>query len=118
MTNSQGLTDDQAWGKASPWVDYTGPVQGKTVGIAVLNHPRSFRYPTNWHVRTCGLFAANPFGWHDFGTGKSGEYVLPAGQTIWFGYHVFLHSGETSSARIPDAFESYRNPPVVEVRAN
>ena len=77
ITNAEGLTDDQAWGKASPWVDYTGPVQGKTVGIAILNHPRSFRYPTTWHVRTYGLFAANPFGWHDFGLGKSGEYVLP-----------------------------------------
>ena len=80
ITNAEGLTDDQAWGKASPWVDYTGPVEGKTVGIAILNHPRSFRYPTTWHVRTYGLFAANPFGWHDFGLGEVGEYTLPGGR--------------------------------------
>ena len=67
ITNAEGLTDDKAWGKPSPWVDYVGPVEGKTVGIAILNHPDSFRYPTTWHVRDYGLFAANPFGWHDFG---------------------------------------------------
>jgi len=118
IINAEGLTDDQAWGKASAWVDYMGPVQGQIVGITILNHPRSFRYPTNWHVRTYGLFAANPFGWHDFGLGKSGEYVLQPGQTIWFGYRLILHAGEISSARIGEAFESYRNPPLVEVKAN
>ena len=68
ITNAEGVTDLKAWGKASPWVDYVGPVKQKTVGIAVLNHPASFRYPTNWHVRPYGLFAANPFGQHDFGS--------------------------------------------------
>ena len=84
ITNAEGLTDDKAWGQASPWVDYVGPVQGKTLGIAILNHPQSFRYPTTWHVRTYGLFAANPFGWHDFGRSEKGDYTLPAGQKVRF----------------------------------
>jgi hypothetical protein len=111
------LTDTKAWGKASPWVDYTGPVQGKTVGIAILNHPRSFRYPTTWHVRTYGLFAANPFGWHDFGLGKTGEYTLVGGQELWFGYRLILHEGDTENARVAAAFDGYRDPPMIEVNA-
>ncbi|MGC8638428.1 MAG: PmoA family protein [Isosphaeraceae bacterium] len=118
ITNAEGLTDERAWGKASPWVDYTGPVAGKTVGIAILNHPRSFRYPTTWHVRTYGLFAANPFGWHDFGLGKSGEYTLGAGESLWFGYRVILHTGETTSARIPEAFANYSQPVKIEIKKN
>src|SRR5262249_2821138 len=51
ITNAQGLTDEKAWGQPSPWVDYVGPVRNKIVGIAILNHPKSFRYPTTWHVR-------------------------------------------------------------------
>src|SRR4029077_8919176 len=35
ITNAGGLTDDHAWGQASPWVDYVGPIKGKTVGIAI-----------------------------------------------------------------------------------
>ena len=118
ITNAEGLTDDAAWGKASRWVDYTGPVAGQTVGIAVLNHPDSFRFPTTWHVRTYGLFAANPFGWHDFGQKTSGEYSVPAGKSIAFRYRVILHKGETASAKVDEAFRAYAAPPTVEVTAD
>ena len=116
IINAEGLTDGLAWGKASCWVDYSGPVDGKIVGIAILNHPRSFRYPTTWHVRTYGLFAANPFGWHDFGLSKSGDYTLPKGETLGFAYRVILHEGDASSARVADAFASYESPPGIEVK--
>jgi Methane oxygenase PmoA len=117
IINAEGLVDGQAWGKPSSWVDYSGPVNGKTVGIAILNHPRSFRYPTTWHVRTYGLFAANPFGWHDFGLCKPGDYTLPAGGKLRFAYRVILHEGDAGSARIADAFERYGEPPAIDLTA-
>jgi hypothetical protein len=117
ITNAEGLTDAKAWGQASPWVDYIGPVKGKTVGIAILNHPDSFRYPTTWHVRTYGLFAANPFGWHDFGKSDRGDYTVPAGQSIRFAYRVILHEGDTESIGLPQLFAAYAKPPALEIRA-
>jgi hypothetical protein len=118
ITNAEGITDDAAWGKASPWVDYTGPVEGETVGIAILNHPESFRHPTTWHVRDYGLFAANPFGWHDFGRPESGDYTIPAGKSISFRYRVIFHKGDTASAQVPAAYRAYSKPPEVEVQAH
>jgi hypothetical protein len=111
IVNAEGITDQKAWGKPASWVDYTGPVDGKTVGIAILNHPSSFRYPTTWHVRDYGLFAANPFGYHDFGQKTSGEYVLSAGESIVFRYRVILHDGDTTSSEIPAAFRVFEAPP-------
>ena len=111
IRNAEGVEDKDAWGKPSPWVDYTGPVDGKTAGVAILNHPSSFRYPTTWHVRDYGLFAANPFGWHDFGQKNSGEYVLPKGESIRFRYRIILHEGTTDSAALPAAFQAYEAPP-------
>ncbi len=116
IVNAEGLADAQAWGKASPWVDYSGQIGGKTVGIAVLNHPRSFRFPTTWHVRTYGLFAANPFGWHDFGLGKAGDYTLPAGQSLTFSYRVILHEGDAAAAQIASAYDQFKEPPIIEVK--
>ena len=115
ITSALGETDDKAWGKPSPWVDYTGPVKGKTVGIAMLNHPSSFRYPTAWHVRPYGLFAANPFGGHEFGGSAPGAHTVPSGETMSFRYRVILHHGDTTSARIDRAFAAYSKPPAVEV---
>lgn len=113
IVNSEGQTDAQAWGKKAKWVDYSGPVGDQIVGIAVLNHPSSFRYPTYWHVRTYGLFAANPFGWHDF-VGRSdvsGAYTLGKGQSIVFAYRVILHKGRADEAKIAEAFEQYAAAP-------
>jgi hypothetical protein len=112
ILNAEGLTDGAAWGKPSPWVDYTGPVEGKAVGVAILNHPESFRYPTTWHVRDYGLFAANPFGWHDFGLKKSGDHAIPAGGSMRLAYRVVLHEGAVD---VPALFRAYASPPSVEV---
>ncbi len=117
ITNAEGIIDGDAWGKPSPWVDYTGPVGGRMVGIAILNHPDSFRYPTTWHVRDYGLFAANPFGYHDFGVAKPGEHTLDPGDSITLKYRVILHVGTTSEADIAGAFAGYATPPTVRVEA-
>jgi hypothetical protein len=118
ITNAEGLTDEKAWGKASRWVDYAGPAHSKMVGIAVLNHPGSFRYPTTWHVRTYGLFAANPFGWHDFGMPARGDYTILTGQSIRFRYRVILHAGPTDPALMQRLFDSYARPPALELTRN
>ena len=95
-----------AWGKRSAWVDYYGVLDGEKVGIAILNHPSSFRYPTYWHVRNYGLFAANPFGVHDFERlqdDRVGEHILPKGESFTLRYRVLFHKG----ANIGDAFKEY-----------
>ncbi len=115
ITNAEGVTDDKAWGKPSPWVDYIGPVKDKTVGVAVLNHPSSFRFPTAWHVRPYGLFAANPFGGHEFGGSSPGAHTVPPGETMSFRYRVILHDGDTRAAHVDRLFAAYANPPTVAV---
>ena len=108
IVNSHGQTDKDAWGKAAPWVDYHGPVDGETVGIAIFNHPSSFRFPTYWHVRTYGLFTANPFGLSDFnGKGHDGSYTLPAGGTMTLRYRVFLHRGDERAGKVSEAYSAY-----------
>jgi len=108
IVNSEGLTNAAAWGKPAAWVDYHGPVEGETLGIAILNHPSSFRFPTHWHVRTYGLFAANPFGLNDFTGGKSqGEHTLPAGQSLRLRYRVLLHKGDELQGRVAETFADF-----------
>ncbi|MDR3234842.1 MAG: PmoA family protein [Planctomycetaceae bacterium] len=112
FVNAEGLTDAAAWGKQSNWIDYYGPVEGETLGIAVLNHPSSFRYPTYWHIREYGLVAANPFGVHTFGKNPdkhSGDLALQKGGTFTVSYRIVLHKGTAKEAGIAQLFEQYRN---------
>ncbi len=109
IVNNQGQTDDAAWGKPAAWVDYHGPVDGQTLGIAILNHPTSFRYPNHWHVRTYGLFTANPFGLHDFPDGKdlNGAHTIKKGETMVLRYRVLLHQGDEKQGRVAESFAEY-----------
>lgn len=94
ITSSDGAIDSDAWGKSSKWVDYSGPVENETVGITIHDHPSSFGYPCRWHVRTYGLFAANPFGVHHFTGGeKTNGIVLKDGSKMRLNYRVVLHDG-------------------------
>ncbi len=94
IRSAEGLTNDDAWGKKSSWVDYSGPVGDKTVGITIHDHPSNYGYPCRWHVRTYGLFAANPFGvYHFTGEKKTDGYLLKKGSQLRFRYRVVLHDG-------------------------
>lgn len=111
IRNADGLEDAATWSKASNWVDYSGTVNDKTVGIAILNSPSSYGFPTHWHVRTYGLFAANPFGLKDFGEDKSGELKLAKGESVRFAYRLILHDGDADAAKIADQFRAYVEKP-------
>jgi hypothetical protein len=110
IVNSERLEDAAAWGMPARWVDYTGPVDGETVGIAMMSHPKSFRPVPRWHVRTYGLFAANPFGQKDFPhpeAAKQGAYTLKNGDSITLRYRVLLHRGKTNVDELEGAFREF-----------
>jgi hypothetical protein len=114
MTNSRGgVAMKGCWGKPAEWIDYVGKIDGKTYGIAIFDHPKSFRHPTTWHARDYGLFAANPFGLKDF-TGdktKDGSHKLEKGATLLFRYRVLFHPGATEEAKVPEAWRAFAEAP-------
>lgn len=110
MINSSGAEGESAiWGKPADWVNYSGTISGKPVGIAVFDHPKSFRHPTTWHARAYGLFAANPFGLREFTKDpkQDGSWTVPEGQSLTFRYEVLIYDGDFSASRIADAYRQY-----------
>ena len=122
IVNSEGLENVAAWGKKARWVDYSGrlgvradaepPQPGRQVGIAIFDHPDNLRHPCCWHARDYGLFAANPFGLHDF-TGApagSGDHTIPAGGTLTLRYLFLFHEGDAAAAGIEDRWKRWAAP--------
>lgn len=118
IINADGLKDNETWGKRSFWVDYYGPVNDQIMGLAIFDHPQNPRYPTWWHVRDYGLFAANPFGIHDFepktATGEktpvdAGKLVLKQDESLVFQYRVILHKGNHEEGAIAEEYKKYLN---------
>ena len=104
----------EAWGLPAAWVDYTGPVEGETLGLAIFSHPKCFRPSPRWHVRGYGLFAANPFGQTDFPQpelAKQGAVTIKQGDKLSLRYRVLLHRGTTDEADVAGAFEEFAATP-------
>ena len=112
-----GRGEDECFGARAQWMDYSGPVDGATVGVAAFDHPANFRYPTYWHVRNYGLLHANCFAWREFlgHPGADGSYVLPEGALLTCTFRVYLHTGNTQEAGVKERYHDFITPPVVEV---
>lgn len=88
---SDGKTGDEVWGTRGPWVGLVGDVEGKPITIAILNHPSSTDYPTYWHARGYGLFAANPIGRHAYDPGQPVHTLtLEPGKSATFRYRIVI----------------------------
>lgn len=97
--SSEGLEGDAVWGTRASWMNLTGTLNDETVSVTLLDHPKNLGYPTYWHARGYGLYAANPLAPSVFTDGKAPalNYRLQPGQAITFRYRLLI-----TSERLPD----------------
>lgn len=101
-------TTANCWGKAFPWIDYFGTVDGKTVGVAIMDHPKNFR-PSRYHVRDYGLFSVSPFGENAYtnGANEAAPVHLKKGESLRLRYAIYFHDGDTQAANVAGAYEQF-----------
>lgn len=97
---SEGKQGDSAWGTRGKWCLLYGTKNNSVISIAIIDHPKNPGYPTYWHARGYGLFAANPLGQKVFSNGKENlNLTLRKNQSVTFRYRVVVASG---SKRLSD----------------
>ena len=72
-----------------------GKLGADSVSIIIIDHPLNPGYPTYWHARNYGLFAANPLGQKIFSNGKNVlNFKILKGQSTTFRYKIVIASGK------------------------
>jgi len=103
-------SDRAAWGTRGRWCELTGNTDGHVESIAILDHTKNPGYPTYWHARGYGLFAANPLGRKIFDPKQTQfDYTMEKGQNTTFRYRVILMSHAAAPEemnRDADVFEA------------
>jgi hypothetical protein len=67
----------------------SGNVKGEDVVIGIRDHPKNTTYPTYWHCRGYGLFAANPFGAKEFTKGaQTLNFTIEPGKKATFRFRI------------------------------
>jgi hypothetical protein len=97
--SSEGKEGDAVWGTRGKWNMLGGTVDGEPVTLAILDHPSNPGYPTHWHARGYGLFAANPLGDEIFKE-KPFNLTLEPGVSVTFKYRVLILGGPSTPDRI------------------
>ncbi len=106
--SSEGLTGSAVWGTRARWVALAGRVDDEDVVLLILDHPGNPGYPTYWHARGYGLFAANPLGQKVFSEGKEElNFALEKGQSTVFRHRIAVLPGPFSAERAEAAWKAF-----------
>lgn len=108
---SEGKQGDSAWGTRGKWCLLYGTMNNSVNSIAIIDHPQNPGYPTYWHARGYGLFAANPLGQKVFSNGKESlNLTLQKNQSVTFRYRVVIASGKQrmSNNEIEELVKSFK----------
>jgi hypothetical protein len=92
---SNGKQGDDVWSSKASWCMLYGKMKSDSVSILIIDHPQNTGYPTHWHARGYGLFAANPLGVKVFTNGKSElNHSLRTGESMTLRYRVAFAAGQ------------------------
>lgn len=92
---SEGKQGNDAWSTRGVWCKAYGKMGNDSISIAIIDHPENPNYPTFWHARGYGLFAANPLAEKVFTNGKSEKNLaLKKGESVSFRYRILINNGD------------------------
>jgi hypothetical protein len=100
-SSSEGKEGDAVWATRGRWVSLSGTIGKEPVTLAILDHPGNPTYPTYWHARGYGLFAANPFGAKAYTDGKEElNYTLEPKRSVALRHRLLILSGAATAADV------------------
>lgn len=106
--SSEGKTGDAVWGTRGRWTMLAGKIGQEDVTLAILDHPKNPGYPTYWHARGYGLFAANPLGQKIFSDGKQTlNFTLQPRQSATFKYRVLILSKAATADELESEYRKF-----------
>lgn len=111
LENADGKVGErECWGQRSAWCDYSGPLEGRVVGLAIFDDP-SNPSPACWHSRGYGLMAANPFGRAGSGfpamKGRTDLVKLTKGGHLKLRYGLLIHPGDAKEGRVAEYYRQF-----------
>jgi len=78
------------------------------VTLALLDHPKNVGFPTYWHARGYGLFAANPLGQKAMSNGKEQlNFTLAPKASVTFRHELLIIDGKATPADIEKSYLSF-----------
>lgn len=99
--SADGVEGKEVWGTRCRWMKLASEIKGENVSLVIIDHPSNVGYPTYWHARDYGLFAANTLGQKVFSKGeKELNFSMKKGESVTFKYRLVVASANLSDDEI------------------
>jgi len=106
--SAEGVEGKEVWGTRCRWMKLSSEIKGEQVAIVIIDHPSNVGYPTYWHARDYGLFAANTLGQKIFSDGKNElNFSLKKGESVTFKYRLVVASENLTDNQINQLADEY-----------
>ncbi len=106
--SAEGVEGNEVWGTRCRWMKLGSEIKGESVALVIIDHPKNVGYPTYWHARDYGLFAANTLGQKVFSDGELElNFCLKEGETVTFKYRLVVAGEDLNDAQINKLADDY-----------
>jgi hypothetical protein len=83
-------------------------IDGEEVSLVIIDNPSNPGYPTYWHARGYGLFAANTLGQNVFSEGREEmNFSLKKGESVTFKYRLVVAGKDLGDDQIDMLAEAF-----------
>ena len=106
--SSEGIEGGEVWGTRAKWMKLSSEINGEPVSLVIIDNPANVGYPTYWHARDYGLFAANTLGQKIFSEGKEElNFSLKKGESVTFKYRLVVAGEDLTDDQINEMATEY-----------
>ena len=106
--SAKGVEGKKVWGTRCRWMKLASEIKGEQVALVIIDHPSNVGYPTYWHARDYGLFAANTLGQKIFSEGENElNFSLKKGESVTFKYRLVVAAETLSDQQINQLADKY-----------
>jgi putative heme-binding domain-containing protein len=88
--------------QSSPWTNVSNPYNNQWFGIAILDHPQNFGFPSTWRVDGQGLINPSP--------SLKGDWQIDANKERIFNYRLIIHRGKGDPKFLSDEHARWAPP--------
>ena len=108
--SAEGVEGKEVWGTRCRWMKLSSEIKGEQVALVIIDHPSNVGYPTYWHARDYGLFAANTLGQKIFSDGENElNFSLKKGESVTFKYRLVIAAENLTDDQINQLADEYAN---------
>lgn len=106
--SADGVEGKEVWGTRCRWMKLASEIKGEPVALVIIDHPDNVGYPTYWHARDYGLFAANTLGQKIFSDGKNElNFSMKKGESVTFKYRLVVAAENLTDSQINKLADEY-----------